>query len=112
MTQSIDPPVPSPGPSLRTGNRNPEVTGSDGPIAIVGMARRFPGADGIPAFRHLLHDGANAVQEGEPGSGVGRAGRSRFGHRAGSGFHDLGSLVGALWGDGAMAAVPAGGMRQ
>ena len=44
------------------------------PIAIVGMACRFPGADGIPAFWRLLDDGVNAVQEGEPGSGVGRIG--------------------------------------
>ena len=45
------------------------------PIAIVGMACRFPGADGIPAFWRLLEGGVNAVQEGEPGSGVGRIGR-------------------------------------
>ena len=38
------------------------------------MACRFPGADGIPAFWRLLDDGVNAVQEGEPGSGVGRVG--------------------------------------
>ena len=44
-------------------------------IAIVGMACRFPGADDIPAFWRLLEGGVNAVQEGEPGSGVGRIGR-------------------------------------
>ena len=44
------------------------------PIAIVGMACRFPGADDIEAFWRLLHAGRNAVTEGAPGSGVGRAG--------------------------------------
>ena len=45
------------------------------PIAIVGMACRFPGAEDIEAFWHLLESGVNAVVEGDPGSGVGRAGR-------------------------------------
>ncbi len=44
------------------------------PIAIVGMACRFPGADDIAAFWRLLEDGRNTVQEGVPGSGVGRIG--------------------------------------
>ena len=34
------------------------------------MACRFPGTDGIPAFRCQLDDRVNAVQEGEPGSGA------------------------------------------
>ena len=38
------------------------------------MACRFPGADDIAAFWRLLDDEVNAVQEGEPGSGVGRIG--------------------------------------
>ena len=45
------------------------------PIAIVGMACRFPGADDLGAFWRLLADGRNAVKEGEPGSGVGRIGK-------------------------------------
>ena len=45
------------------------------PIAIVGMACRFPGASGIPAFWRLLEEGGNSVQEGVPGSGVGRWGQ-------------------------------------
>ena len=45
------------------------------PIAIVGMACRFPGADDIEAFWCLLESGVNAVVEGDPGSGVGRAGQ-------------------------------------
>ncbi len=44
------------------------------PIAIVGMACKFPGADNLPAFWRLLETGQNAVTEGEPGSGVGRVG--------------------------------------
>ena len=44
------------------------------PIAIVGMACRFPGADDIAAFWNLLEDGRNTVQEGVPGSGIGRVG--------------------------------------
>ncbi len=43
-------------------------------IAIVGMACRFPGADDLDAFWDLLAAGGNSVQEGEPGSGVGRVG--------------------------------------
>ena len=69
-----------PAGSRKSPPRNPD--GGDGnrfvgqePIAIVGMACRFPGADGIPAFWRLLEGGVNAVQEGEPGSGVGRIGR-------------------------------------
>ena len=48
---------------------------SDQPIAIIGMACRFPGAPGISAFWRLLEDGGNAVSEGVPGSGVGRWGQ-------------------------------------
>ena len=46
----------------------------DEPIAVVGMACRFPGADGLDAFWELLEEGRNAVTEGVPGSGVGRVG--------------------------------------
>ena len=44
------------------------------PIAIVGMACRFPGANDIEAFWRLLEAGENAVSEGVPGSGEGRWG--------------------------------------
>ena len=44
----------------------------DEPIAVVGMACRFPGAATLDAFWQLLAGGGNAVQEGVPGSGVGR----------------------------------------
>ena len=51
-----------------------ESSESGSPIAIVGMACRFPGAEDIAAFWRLLEAGGNAVQEGVPGSGIGRIG--------------------------------------
>ena len=51
----------------------PRVTSE--PIAIVGMACRFPGANDIEAFWRVLEAGVSAVTEGVPGSGVGRAGQ-------------------------------------
>ena len=50
------------------------VSPTDGPIAIVGMACRFPGANGLSDFWRLLEAGGNSVQQGAPGSGVGRVG--------------------------------------
>lgn len=44
------------------------------PIAIIGMACRFPGANDIESFWRLLESGRNAVTEGVPGSGEGRWG--------------------------------------
>ncbi len=44
------------------------------PIAVVGMACRFPGAPDVPSFWRLLDTGTSAVTEGVPGSGVGRVG--------------------------------------
>ena len=44
------------------------------PIAIVGMACRFPGAPDLDAYWGLLESGTNAITEGEPGSGIGRVG--------------------------------------
>ena len=55
--------------------RKRENSGADQPIAIVGMACRFPGAPDLPAFWRLLEAGENAVSEGVPGSGVGRWGQ-------------------------------------
>jgi phthiocerol/phenolphthiocerol synthesis type-I polyketide synthase C len=40
---------------------------SDGSIAIVGASCRFPGADGLEAFWHLLASGGDAVSEVDPG---------------------------------------------
>ena len=44
------------------------------PVAVVGMACRFPGAPDLPAFWRLLEAGESGVIEGVPGSGVGRIG--------------------------------------
>ena len=52
----------------------PDASQSEEPIAIIGMACRFPGAEGLPAFWRLLETGGNAVTEGSPGSGAGRVG--------------------------------------
>ena len=51
------------------------LTNPSEPIAIIGMACRFPGASDIEAFWRLLESGGNAVVEGVPGSGVGRWGQ-------------------------------------
>ena len=59
--------------SERAGSDREDTSGNE-PIAIVGMACRFPGAAGLDAFWRLLDGGVNAVTEGEPGSGVGRVG--------------------------------------
>ncbi|MCY4371783.1 MAG: polyketide synthase, partial [bacterium] len=47
---------------------------SEQPIAIVGMACRFPGAGGVSAFWQRLENGDSSVIEGVPGSGRGRVG--------------------------------------
>jgi len=44
------------------------------PIAIVGMACRFPGAPDLSSFWRLLEAGGNSITENTPGSGVGRVG--------------------------------------
>ena len=51
------------------------------PIAVVGMACRFPGAPDVGAFWRLLEAGSSAVTEGVPGSGVGRVGELFTGAR-------------------------------
>ena len=55
--------------------RRPDLSAAGEPIAIIGMACRFPGANDIEAFWRLLETGKNAVAEGVPGSGVGRWGQ-------------------------------------
>ena len=44
------------------------------PIAIVGMACRFPGASDLGSFWQFLVEGRNAVTESDPASGEGRLG--------------------------------------
>ena len=50
------------------------ASGAGEPIAIVGMACRFPGAADLDAFWRLLEEGENAVTEAVPGDGRGRMG--------------------------------------
>ena len=52
------------------------------PIAVVGMACRFPGAPDLASFWRLLIEGKNAVTEGVPGSGEGRVGQLYPQHRS------------------------------
>lgn len=54
-------------------NRLLDSTGPAGqPIAIVGMACRYPGAPDLGGFWRLLEAGGNAVTEGPPDSRTGR----------------------------------------
>ena len=52
--------------------RKTEFSSHAEPIAIIGMACRFPGADNLDGFWRLLDSGGNAVVHGSPGSGDGR----------------------------------------
>ena len=60
---------------VETSGEPATAPGGGEPIAIVGMACRFPGAPDLDAFWQLLVEGRNAVTEGVPGSGEGRLGR-------------------------------------
>ena len=66
---------PAVSPASETTEINRGHAPGNEPIAIVGMACRFPGATGLDAFWRLLDDGVNSVTEGDPGSGVGRIGQ-------------------------------------
>ena len=50
------------------------VLRNEEPIAVVGMACRFPKANDVSEFWRLLEAGENAVIDGVPGSGEGRLG--------------------------------------
>ena len=62
-------PVPQQTPSPPPSRARPQ----DEPIAIVGMACRFPGAPDVEEFWRQLEEGRNAVTEGrsDPGSWMG-----------------------------------------
>ena len=59
-------------PSMESDQGEGRLAGRGEPIAIVGMACKFPGAPDIPAFWRLLEEGGNAVSEGVPSSGPDR----------------------------------------
>ena len=58
--------------AAESANGNESVSRGREPIAIVGMACRFPGAENLDAFWQLLERGGNSITEGIPGSGEGR----------------------------------------
>ena len=62
-------------PSGETEAVGPEDSRPAEPIAIVGMACRFPGSERLSDFWRQLVGGENLVVEGPPGSVVGRSGR-------------------------------------
>ena len=74
MTESDRTFSPDEEPHALAEAQSPEPSEFASPIAIIGMACRFPGADGIGAFWRLLKAGGNAVQEGFLGTGIGRVG--------------------------------------
>ena len=61
-------------PDSTPANRERAASPNGEPIAIIGMACRFPGAEDVETFWQLLVEGRSAVSEGVPGSGVGRVG--------------------------------------
>ena len=60
---------PSTSPASRSTGGGREVSRRGQPIAIVGMACRFPGAADLESFWQVLAEGRNTVTEGIPGSG-------------------------------------------
>ncbi|MDE0443740.1 MAG: polyketide synthase [Gammaproteobacteria bacterium] len=68
----------SPANESTTPPRTESTADSWAPVAIVGMACRFPGGPDLAAFWRLLSEGKTAVTEGVPGSGVGRVGQVLF----------------------------------
>ena len=63
------------------------------PMAIVGMACRFPGAESLAQFWGQLIAGENLVKEGPPGSVIGRAGRIFPESDAGAGALRFGAFI-------------------
>ncbi len=57
---------------MSTGHQTDGTRRRAEPVAIVGMACRFPGAPDIRSFWHLLETGGNAVTDGVPRSGPNR----------------------------------------
>ncbi len=60
---------------VRAKSSDRRASGTAEPIAIVGMACRFPGAPDISSFWRLLEAGGNSITESTPAFGVGRVGQ-------------------------------------
>ena len=67
--------TPSGEPAVPSKVKERSVSKAAEPIAIVGMACKFPGAPDLASFWRLLESGGNAISEGIPGSGIGRIGQ-------------------------------------
>ncbi len=74
MTERVGPRVEAGNAPAVAEERAPDISGPNELVAIVGMACRFPRADGLSAFWRMLEAGQSGVIEGEPGSGIGRIG--------------------------------------
>ena len=59
-------------PSAASHSSSADFPWAQEPVAIIGMACRFPGGEGLSGFWRLLESGGNAVTEGSHGSGAGR----------------------------------------
>ena len=60
---------PASTPRLKPASRPSRVHREEEPVAIVGMACRFPGAPNIGAYWRLLEEGGNAITDGRPDTG-------------------------------------------
>ncbi|MCY3601029.1 MAG: beta-ketoacyl synthase N-terminal-like domain-containing protein, partial [Gemmatimonadetes bacterium] len=69
------------GPHQRIDRRQGTSPTPHEPVAIIGMACRFPGSKDLSGFWRQLVAGENAVVEGPPGAVIGRTGR-QFPHYA------------------------------
>ena len=75
MTERDTPRNPSRTSQTEPDVHEPESSRDTVPVAVVGMACRFPGAENLSAFWRLLEAGGNAVTRGSPGESDGRVGR-------------------------------------
>ena len=74
MTTPNDFPISSSQAIAESSGGTESVLRNEEPIAVVGMACRFPKANDVSEFWRLLEAGENAVSDGVPGSGEGRLG--------------------------------------
>ena len=75
MTERDTPRDPSRASGIELDVQESESSRDTVPVAVVGMACRFPGAENLSAFWRLLAAGGNAVTHGSPGESDGRVGQ-------------------------------------